>query len=138
MLTLLVDQEIGNADRSFDQHFFRTCAPPLFFQLTQNGQTQTVLRTDQAGAVAMRARLRTGFQHAWTQTLAAHLHQAKATDPAHLNARTIRLQLFFHAFFNGNIVASFIHVNEINHDQPCQIAQAQLTRHLFSGLQIGV
>jgi hypothetical protein len=43
MLTLLVDQEIGNADWRFDQHFFGTGTPPLFFQLTQNGQTQTVL-----------------------------------------------------------------------------------------------
>ena len=86
----------------------------------------------------MSAGLRTGFQHAWAQALPAHLHQAKATDPTDLNAGTIRLQLIFQAFFDRDIIAAFIHVDEINHDQPGQIAQAQLTRHLFGGLQIGV
>ena len=96
------------------------------------------MRPNQTSAVAMDTRLGAGFQHARAQTLTAHFHQTKAADAAHLDACTVCLQFVFHPLFNGCVVAALFHVDEIDHDQTRQIAQAHLTRDFFSGFKVGV
>ena len=138
MLALAIDQEVDDANRRTQQNFFRPLARALFFQRAQNLQAKAVVRTDQAGAMAMRTRLRGAFQHARTQTLARHLHQTKAGNPANLNARAVGFQLVFQALLDGGVVATLFHVDKVDHDQTGQIAQTQLTRHLFGGLEVGL
>ena len=138
MLAFLVHQVIGNRNRAFHQHFTGAAAGALFFDLPQDAERQIVIRADQASAVTGVARLGRGLDHPRMQALTAHFHQAKATDPTHLNACPIGFQPVFHALFNRGVVAAFIHVDEINHDEPGKVAQAQLARHLIGGLKIGL
>ena len=85
----------------------------------------------------MRAGLGRGLDHAGAQALTAHFHQTKAGNTAHLNTGTIIFQTILQALFNGCIIAAFVHVDVIDHNQTGQIAQAQLARHLVRGLKIG-
>jgi hypothetical protein len=101
MFALVVDQVVDDADRRFQQHLFRPLAGALFLKRAQDLQRHAVIGPDQAGAVAMRARLGGRFQHARAQALAAHLHQAKARDAADLNAGAVGLQLVLQALFDG-------------------------------------
>mmetsp|Transcript_18163 Transcript_18163/g.28373 ORF Transcript_18163/g.28373 Transcript_18163/m.28373 type:complete len:697 (-) Transcript_18163:5201-7291(-) len=138
VLALLVHQEIGDANRAFDQDLAGPATCAFLFDLTQDRQGQIVVRPDQAGAVTGRTGLCRGLDHARTQTLARHFHQAKAGNAAQLDARTVRLELFLHHLFDLGVVAPVIHVDEVNDDQARQIAQTQLARHLFGSLQVGL
>ena len=84
------------------------------------------------------ARLGRGLDHAGAQTLAAHLHQAETRDAGDLDARAVGLEPVLHALFHRRVVAAFIHVDEVDHDEAGKVTQAQLARHLFGGLQVGL
>ena len=58
-------------------------------------------------------------------------------DAADLDARAIVLQRVLEATLHRAIVARLFHVDEVDDDEACQIAQAQLASDLVGGLQIG-
>ena len=138
MFALLVEEEVHNPDRCLQQHLFRAFARALFFQRAQNLQRHAVIRPDQPSAMAMRARLGGAFQHPRTQTLAAHLHQAKARDATHLNPRAVGFQLVLQALFDGRVVATLFHVDKVDDDQTRKVTQTQLAGHLIGGLKVGL
>ena len=138
MFALAVDQEVDDPNWRAQQHLFAALARALFLQRPQHLQAKAVIRPDQPGAMAMRAGLGRRFEHPRTQPLPAHLHQAKAGNPAHLNPRTVGFQLVFQALLNGGVVLALFHVDEVDHDQTGQIAQPQLARHLVAGLEVGL
>ena len=78
------------------------------------------------------------LEHTRAQTLTGHFHQAKARDATNLNTGTVGFQRIFHPFFNGDVVAALVHVDEIDHDQTSQVTQAGLTRHFIGGLKVGL
>ena len=82
---------------------------------------------DQAGPVAMRAFAGGRFQHACAQALAAHFHQPEAGDAAHLDPRPIVLQRILHGALDLPDIGIVFHIDEVDHDQPGHVAQAQLT-----------
>ena len=138
MLALLVDEVVGDRHRRLEQHLAGAPAHALFLQLAQDRQRQAVLGADQPGAVAMRAGLGGSLEHAGPEPLAAHLQQAEARDAADLDAGAIRLQLFLEALFHRQVVAPLFHVDEVDHDQPGQVAQAQLAGDFLGRLEIGL
>ena len=93
---------------------------------------------DRARAVAMRALLGRGLEQAGAQALARQLKQAERRDVAELNARTVELGGFLDALLDGGVVAPLLHVDEVDHDQAGEIAQAELATDFVSGLQIGL
>ena len=86
----------------------------------------------------MLAGLGRGLQHAGAQTLSRHFQKAKGRNAANLNAGAVGLELVFQALFDGKIVATLIHVDEIDDDETRQIAQADLPGDLFGGFEIGL
>ena len=137
MFALLVHQIIGNRHGRPYQNLFRAAAHALFFQLAQNGERQVVVRAQQARAVTMRTGLGGGLDHAGAQALAAHLEQAKAGNPAHLNTRTVCFQLVFQLFLDRVVVLALVHIDKVDDDQTGQITQAQLAGNFFGCLEIG-
>src|SRR6185437_9327255 len=93
---------------------------------------------DGAVAVAARAYDPRGFLEARAQPLARQFHQAEARDAAQLHARTIDLQRVAQFFLDLALVARAFHVDEVDHHQAAQVADAQLARDLDSGLAIGM
>ena len=53
-----------------------------------------------------------------------------------MNARTIRLQLVFHPFFNGDVVTTLVHIYEIDNDKPRKVTQTKLTGNFISGFKV--
>jgi protein-disulfide isomerase len=116
----------------------RAAAHALLLELAQDRQRQAVVRADQPGAVAMRAGLRRGLEHARAQALAAHLQQAEAEmRPTWMRARSV-FSLSFIRAFRRRRCSPLVHVDEVDHDQPGEVAQAQLARHLLGGLEVGL
>ena len=77
------------------------------------------------------------FHHTRAQALAAHFHQTKARDSAHLDPCPIGFQTIFHPLFNGIVVAAIFHVDEVDDNQTSQVAQTQLAGHFIRGLEVG-
>ncbi len=138
MLALLVDEEVDDGDRRLQEHLTRTLARPLLLELAQDLQREAVVGADDPGAVAMRAGRRRRLDHAGTQPLAAHLQKAEAGDAADLDPRPVGFQLFLQALLDGGVVAPLLHVDEVDDDKAGKVAQAQLARHLFGGLDVGL
>ena len=109
----------------------------FIFDEAQGGQRSRRCRADKASAFAMRTFAGGGFEHAGTQTLTAHFHQAKAGNTADLNTGTVVLQRFLHRALDFAGVRMMLHVDEVDHDQASHVAQAQLTGNLACSFQIG-
>ena len=90
-----------------------------------------------ARATATGAGDRGTFGQGRAQALTAHFHQAKFADRAKLHAGTILAQRVAQSVFHFAAVATFFHVDEVDHDQAAQIAQSHLTGHLVGGFQVG-
>ena len=86
----------------------------------------------------MRARAGRRFQHAGTQALAAHLHQAEAGDAADLDAGAVVLERVLHRLLDLTDVGAVLHVDEVDDDEPGHVAQAELAGDLARGLEVGV
>ena len=95
-------------------------------------------RPDDAGAGAVRAALEVGFQQRRAQALARQLQQAEGGDAAELDARPVVLHRLLQAAFDRGVVAGLLHVDEIDHDEAREVAQAKLARHLVGGFEVGL
>src|SRR5690606_36616328 len=69
--------------------------------------------------------------------LARKLHEAKTRDLAHLYASAVEVKRIAQALFDGALVLVVLHVDEIDHDQAAEIAQAQLAGDLVGRLKVG-
>ena len=133
---------VEHVDRGFAagaQHdALAAAARRLVLEDAQRGQAGRRGGAHQAGALAMRAGLGRGFEHAGAQPLAAHLHQAEARDAADLDARAVVLQRLLHRLLDFADMADLLHVDEVDDDQAGHVAQAQLARDFLRGLEVGV
>ena len=59
-------------------------------------------------------------------------------DAADLDARAVVLEALLQPALDRAVVALLVHVDEVDDDQPGEIAQAQLPRDLLGRLQIGL
>ena len=89
-------------------------------------------------AFTTRADQLAGFAQARAQALAAHLQQAEARDAADLHACTVLAQRVLQAVLDLALVLVGRHVDEVDHHQAAQVAQAHLAGHFLGSLQVGV
>ena len=59
-------------------------------------------------------------------------------DASDLNARPVVLQRFLEAPFDGAVVALLFHVDEVDHDEAGEVAQAELAGDLVGCFEIGL
>ena len=134
---LLIEQERGHLDRHLAQHRGRVVLERLLLDDAQDLQRARLGVADVAGAAAARAGDGGAFTEGGAQPLPAHLHQAELADGAKLHAGAILPQRVAQAALHFAPVAAFFHVDEVDHDQATQIAQAHLARHLVGSFQVG-
>ena len=72
------------------------------------------------------------------QPLARQLHQAELADLAHLDAGAVGLQRVAQPLLDRALVAALRHVDEVDHDQAGEVAQAELAGDLVGGLEVGL
>ncbi len=95
-------------------------------------------RADMAGAAAVRALVGRAFQHAGADALARHLHQAEMRDAADLDAGAVVLEAILEAPLDRAVVALLVHVDEVDDDQPGEVAQPQLAGDFLGRLEVGL
>src|SRR5215510_11032970 len=115
--------------RPFEQHFL---------ERTQELQRHRRHRAHMARAAAMRALLGRALEHARANALARHFEQPEVRDVSDLNTGAIVPQAFLQPALDRAVVALLVHVDEVDDDQPGEIAQPQLPRDFLGGLEIGL
>ena len=86
----------------------------------------------------MRAFVGRAFEHAGTDALARHFQQPEMRDVADLDARAVVLERLFQAPLDRAVVALLVHVDEVDDNEPREIAQPQLPRDLLGGFEVGL
>ena len=76
------------------------------------------------------------LQHAGADALARHFHQAEGRDAADLDARAVVLERVLEAALDRAVVPVLLHVDEVDHDEAGEVAQAKLAGHLVGGLAV--
>ncbi len=104
---------------------------------TQDLQRRALGVADVARATAARAGDGRALVEGGTQALAAHFEQAKLADGTELHTRAVLAQRVAQAVFHLAPVARLFHVDEVDHDQTAQVAQAGLTCHFVGGFEVG-
>src|SRR5690606_24883320 len=135
---LLVEEVEGRFLAGAQRDLAALAARGLLLDQTQRAETRRRCGANETRALAMRTGPCRGFEYAGAQPLTAHLHQTKAGNAADLDARAVVLQRFLHGALDLADVRTVIHVDEVDHDQPRHVPQAQLPRDLVRGLEVGV
>src|SRR5581483_11746426 len=71
------------------------------------------------------------------EALARHFEEAEGADAADLDAGAVVTQRLLQPPLDGVPVAPFLHVDEVDDDEPREVAQAELARDLVRGLEVG-
>ncbi len=134
---LFIEQERRHLDRHLGVHSGAVVLHGLFLDDAQDLQRRAFGVADVACATATWARDRGAFGEGGFEALAAHLQQAEFADGAELHAGTVLAQGVAQAVFHLAAVLGFFHVDEVDHDQATQVAQAHLAGHFVGGFQVG-
>jgi len=94
------------------------------------------VRQHLAAPMAVGAVREVGRPQAFLHALAGHFDQPERRDGQHVRARLVALQGFLQRPVHGVLVLARLHVDEIDHDQPANVAQAQLPGDLDGGLGV--
>src|SRR5262249_39529762 len=115
--------------RALDQHLF---------QRAQELQRDRADRADVTHAAADHAFLGRALEHAGADALARHFEQAEMGDAPYLDARAVVLETLLQPPLDRAVVALLVHVDEVDDDQPGEIAQAELPRYFVRRLHVGL
>ncbi len=135
---LLVEQEVGDFHRGLDQHLSGVLLHRVLLGDADDRQRQRLDAAHAAMAITTRADDLAGLAQARAQALAAHLHQAEARDAAQLDARAVVLERVLQAVLDLALVLGGGHVDEVDHHQAAEVAQAQLAGDFLGRFQVGL
>ena len=120
----------------------RGTAHALLLDGAQHPERRRFRRSHEPGAGAVWAHLGVRLHKARTQALARHLQQPERADPSDLNARAAIAHRLLELTLDDAVVATVLHVDEVDDDQAGQIPEPQLAsdflRRLLVRLQRGL
>ena len=134
---LFVEQEGRHIDRHLRVHGGGVVLHRLFLDHAQDIQRRRFGIADVAGAVAARAHHVDALTQRRAQALARQFHQAEARDLAHLHPRPVGFHRVLELLLDVALVARGLHVDEVDHDQATEVAQAQLARRFLGRFHVG-
>ena len=137
-VALLVEQVGGHRHRQDGADLGAAFLHRLLLDQTHDRERDGAHVADGALAVAARADHAAGLAQRRAQALARHLHQPEAGDASDLDPGAIELEGVAHAVLDLALVACRAHVDEVDHHQAADVAQAQLAGDLVGRLQVGL
>ena len=137
-LALLVQEVERHFARQGDPEDRGVAADAGLLDRTQRLKRAALGGADHAEAGAMGANLAREFLQARAKSLARQLEQPELADLAHLDPGTVGLEGLAQALLHRALMAALGHVDEVDDDEPGQIAQAELPGHLVGGLEVGL
>ena len=134
---LFIEQVGCHLDRNLGMDGGGALLHRLFLDHPHHVQRRRFDVTDDACAIAARAGDVGTFVQGRPDALTRQFHQAEAGNLAGLNPRTVVVQRILGTLLDFALILGALHVDEVDDDQPAQIAQSHLTRHFVGGFQIG-
>ena len=138
-LALVIEQEEGHVDgQSPANDRLVGGADGQLLKSTKDGQTRRLGPEHEARALTHRAGLVRAGDEPRLDALPGQLEQPELRDPPNLDAGLVELHGLGEGLLDLAAVPGAVHVDEVDHDEPAEIAQPQLARHLFGGLLVGL
>ena len=137
-VALLVEQVRRHLDGQLRDDLGRTFLAGFLADETKDGERQRFDAANRAKAGAARAGLVGRFANRRPQALARHLEQTETTDLPDLHARAVLPNSLAQPVFDVALMLRRPHIDEIDHYEPAQIANTQLTCDLFGRLEVGI
>ena len=132
-------QEVGrDLDGQLGNHLDRAFLARFFTNDTQYRQCERFNAANRAEARAARTGMVAGLAERRPEPLPRHFQQSEARDLADLYAGSILSHGFAKPVFDRALVLLRSHVDEVDHDQPAQVADAKLAGDFVGRLQVGV
>ncbi|GBD42403.1 hypothetical protein HRbin39_01794 [bacterium HR39] len=116
----------------------RLALEALVLDAPQHVQRQALGRAHETRAGAVRTDLGGELEDARPQPLARKLEQAEARDAAHLDARPVGLEGLAQPPLHLPLVARIVHVDEVHHHEPGDVAQPELAGDFLRRLEVGL
>ena len=134
---LFIEQVGGHLDRHLSMHGSSVLLDGFFLDHAEHVQGRRFDVADHTSAVASRARDMCTLVERRAQPLARQLHQPEARNLAGLDPCSIVVQRVLAALLDLALVLRAFHVDEVDDDQPAEVAQAHLAGHLVGRFKIG-
>src|SRR6185295_11293523 len=68
---------------------------------------------------------------------ARHNHEAEIVERKNLRRRLVALQCFLQSLHHTIAIAAVFHVNQVEHDDAAEVAQANLANDFINGFEVG-
>src|SRR4051812_24319814 len=111
---------------------------PDLLHLVQDLVADRRARLDHAGAGAVRARLRQHALQALLDPLARDDHQPEVRHLQRLGRRAVLAQLLLHRLVDLLAVLLVVHVDQVEDDDPAEVAQPHLADDLLDRFEVGL
>ena len=138
VLAFLFQEQVDHGLRGDDAEFLGVELARLAQDFAQDLVAQRARRAHRAARFAGGA----GFAHLVRQripgALAGHLHQPQLAEAADRRAGAVARQGLVQFGQHGSLVSGVVHVDEVQHDDPAQVAQPQLAGDGDRRLQVGL
>ncbi len=134
---LLIENVERDRRRHLDRDRGAAVADSLFLDRPQDVQGGGFGGADVADSAAARAHLGARLDEARTQPLTRELQQAERADMPDLDARAVVAHRLLQAALDLRVVPLLFHIDEVDDDEPGEIAQAELPGDLLGRFQIG-
>ncbi len=137
-MTLAVQKVVGDLERKTSHHLADGPLGGRRVHFPQEGKRHRLDRFHLAAPVTVRTLKGARLVQGLADTLPGHLQKAELRDAGDVHARLVRLERVLQGLLHLGVVLSVTHVDEVDDDQPAQVAQPQLARRLLGGLQVGL
>ena len=138
MRALVIEQIKRDVGARANAEIMRCRLEQHLLERTQQLERHRGYRAHVAGAAAMRAFLGRALEHARTDALTRHFEQPEMRDAPDLDPRAVLPEAIRELALDRAVVALLVHVDEVDDDQPGEIAQPQLPGDLLGGLEVGL
>src|SRR5262245_5155121 len=137
-LRLLLEEEVDHALRGEDAVLARVELPRLAQDLAQDLVAHRARGLEHAAPGAGRARLAQHVLERLARALARHLDQAELREPVQRHLHPVARERFLELGEHRRAVVLVRHVDEVEDDDPAEVAQAQLARDHLRRFQVGL
>lgn len=138
MLRFLIEEQVDHLLRGDHAEFARVELPRLTQDLAQDVVAHGTRRFHLALALAGRARFAQHVRERFARALARHLDEPELREAVDRHARAVARQRLLQLGQHRVAMLGVLHVDEVDDDDPAEVAQPQLPRDRVRGLEVGL
>src|SRR5687767_2738837 len=137
-LRLLVEEHVDHLLGGEDAELARVELPRFAQELAQDLVAHRLRRLELPAPLAHGARLAQHVSQRFPRALARHLDETQLREAVHRHARAVAGERLAELLEHGVLVLVAVHVDEVDDDDPAEVAHPKLARDHLRGLEIGL